>query len=158
MVKALRIYCLNFHMPHTVVLIIFTMLYITFLVLIYLVAEICIFRLSSSDSLSPPPTSGNHKSNLFFFECVRVLVCFWGKTVPKGYDSSCCNIVIQYFYTFQNDRHSQNSYYFSPYEDITVIDYMSHTVHFIPMTSPGEGNSNTLQCSCLKNPIDRGAW
>ena len=75
-VKALRIYCLNFHMPHTVVLIIFTMLYITFLVLIYLVAEICVFRLSSSDSLSPPPTSGNHKSDLFFFECVRVLVCF----------------------------------------------------------------------------------
>ena len=103
-------------MPHTVVLIIFAMLYITFLVLIYLVAEICIFRLSSSDSLSPPPTS-----DLFFFECVRVLVCFWGITELKGYDSSCCNIVIQYFYTFQNDRHSQNSYYFSPYEDITQL-------------------------------------
>ena len=119
--KALRIYCLNFHMPHTVVLIIFTMLYITFLVLIYLVAEICVFRLSSSDSLSPPPTSGNHKSDLFFFECVHVLVCFWHITELKGYDSSCCNIVIQYFYTFQNDRHSQNSYYFSPYEDITQL-------------------------------------
>jgi len=24
--------------------------------------------------------------------------------------------------------------------------------------SPGEGNGNPLQCSCLKNPIDRGAW
>ena len=24
--------------------------------------------------------------------------------------------------------------------------------------SPGEGNSNLLQCSCLGNPIDRGAW
>ena len=24
--------------------------------------------------------------------------------------------------------------------------------------SPGEGNSNTLQYSCLENPIDRGAW
>ena len=23
--------------------------------------------------------------------------------------------------------------------------------------SPGEGNGNPLQCSCLKNPIDRGA-
>ena len=22
----------------------------------------------------------------------------------------------------------------------------------------GEGNSNTLQFSCLKNPMDRGAW
>ena len=24
--------------------------------------------------------------------------------------------------------------------------------------SLGEGNSNPLQCSCLENPMDRGAW
>ena len=24
--------------------------------------------------------------------------------------------------------------------------------------SPGAGYSNPLQCSCLKNPMDRGAW
>ena len=24
--------------------------------------------------------------------------------------------------------------------------------------SPGEGNGNTLQYSCLENPTDRGAW
>ena len=24
--------------------------------------------------------------------------------------------------------------------------------------SPGEGNSNPLQCSCLENPMDSGAW
>ena len=24
--------------------------------------------------------------------------------------------------------------------------------------SPGEGNGYPLQCSCLENPIDRGAW
>ena len=24
--------------------------------------------------------------------------------------------------------------------------------------SPGEGNGNTLQYSCLGNPMDRGAW
>ena len=23
---------------------------------------------------------------------------------------------------------------------------------------PGEGNGNPLQCSCLENPRDRGAW
>ena len=23
---------------------------------------------------------------------------------------------------------------------------------------PGEGNGNPLQCSCLGNPMDRGAW
>ena len=25
-------------------------------------------------------------------------------------------------------------------------------------TSPGEGNDNPLQYSCLGNPMDRGAW
>ena len=24
--------------------------------------------------------------------------------------------------------------------------------------SPGEGNGNTLEYSCLENPMDRGAW
>ena len=24
--------------------------------------------------------------------------------------------------------------------------------------SPGEGNNNPLQCSCLENPMDRGDW
>ena len=24
--------------------------------------------------------------------------------------------------------------------------------------SPGEGNGNTLQYSCLENPLDQGAW
>ena len=24
--------------------------------------------------------------------------------------------------------------------------------------SPGEGNGNTLEFSCLENPVDRGAW
>ena len=24
--------------------------------------------------------------------------------------------------------------------------------------SSGEGNGNSLQCSCLENPMDRGAW
>ena len=24
--------------------------------------------------------------------------------------------------------------------------------------SPGEGTGNPIQCSCLQNPMDRGAW
>ena len=27
-----------------------------------------------------------------------------------------------------------------------------------PGKSPGEGNGNPLQYSCLENPVDRGAW
>ena len=28
----------------------------------------------------------------------------------------------------------------------------------LPLISPGEGNGNPLQYSCLENPMDRGAW
>ena len=28
----------------------------------------------------------------------------------------------------------------------------------IPGSSPGGGNGNPLQNSCLENPMDRGAW
>ena len=33
-------------------------------------------------------------------------------------------------------------------------------MHLIPVLarSPGEGNGNPLQHSCLGNPMDRGAW
>ena len=33
-------------------------------------------------------------------------------------------------------------------------------LHLIPGSgrSPGGGNSNPLQYSCLENPVDRGAW
>ena len=27
-----------------------------------------------------------------------------------------------------------------------------------PGRSPGGGHGNLLQCSCLENPMDRGAW
>ena len=30
--------------------------------------------------------------------------------------------------------------------------------HFGSERSPGVGNGNTLQYSCLENPMDRGAW
>ena len=32
--------------------------------------------------------------------------------------------------------------------------------HWIPGSgrSPGEGNGNPLQYSCLENPVDRGTW
>ena len=43
-----------------------------------------------------------------------------------------------------------------------VKDLLSDTgdVGLIPKSrrSPGGGNGNSLQCSCLGNPMDRGGW
>ena len=37
---------------------------------------------------------------------------------------------------------------------------MQENVDLIPGLArfPGEGNGNSLQCSCLENPMDREAW
>ena len=36
---------------------------------------------------------------------------------------------------------------------------MTERLHFhFSLSCIGEGNGNPLQCSCLKNPVDRGAW
>ena len=37
--------------------------------------------------------------------------------------------------------------------------YMTEQLHFhFSLSCIGEGNGNPLQCSCLENPRDRGAW
>ena len=55
----------------------------------------------------PPPTpcSDNHKSHLFFCESV----CLWSIIGLQCWISSCYQIVIWYFFTFQNDHHCMSS-------------------------------------------------
>ena len=36
-----------------------------------------------------------------------------------------------------------------------ILEYPSNSDNLVV---PGEGNGNPLQCSCLENPRDRGAW
>ena len=69
--KTLRTYSLNnFPVYHTAVLTILIMLYVTFLVLIYLMMEVCTFDYLSSNIPSPHslPLEISHKSPLFFSE------------------------------------------------------------------------------------------
>ena len=51
-------------------------------------------------------------------------------------------------YGFFDDRHS---------DQCEVIFHCSFDLHF-SNNQCGEGNGNPLQCSCLKNPRDAGAW
>ena len=69
--RTLRIYSLNnFPIYHTAVLIIFIM-YITSLVLIYLITGSLDLLTAFIQFLLPPPSaSSNHKSDLFFYEFV----------------------------------------------------------------------------------------
>ena len=44
--------------------------------------------------------------------------------------------------------------------DVKAFSYNEGDLGSIPGSgrSPGEGNGNPLQYSCLENPMDRGAW
>ena len=39
-----------------------------------------------------------------------------------------------------------------------VVQFKYLTILFVIVLLSGEGNVNPLQCSCLENPRDRGAW
>ena len=61
------------------------------------------------------PTSGNHKSNLFFYEWVCI-----GSIIDLK--QHCVSSYYRYFCTFQNDRHHhKSSYNKSPYKDIAWL-------------------------------------
>ena len=48
-----------------------------------------------------------------------------------------------------------------PYSSVDKVPaYSAGNLGLIPRLgrSPGEGNDNPLQYSCLENPLDRGAW
>ena len=66
----------------------------------------------------------------------------------------CCMIYQQFipFYE-QIIFHSVDKLYLSNHQ---VIDIQG--VYNYWLLSPGEGNGNPLQYSCLENPMDRGAW
>ena len=45
-------------------------------------------------------------------------------------------------------------------QSVKSLSAMQKTWGLIPASrrSPGEGNGNPLQCTCLGNPMERGAW
>ena len=49
---------------------------------------------------------------------------------------------------------------FSGVSDSKESTYNARDLGYIPgsRSSPGEGNDNPLQYSCLENSMDRGAW
>ena len=41
---------------------------------------------------------------------------------------------------------------------VMMIMMVMECIYYVLGTIPREGNGNPLQCSCLENPMDRGAW
>ena len=46
---------------------------------------------------------------------------------------------------------------------VGLVSYLQNDMHSMGLISgsgrsPGERNDHPLQCSCLGNPVDRGAW
>ena len=72
------------HVTHTVALVVFITLHINLSRILYL--GVCAFWLLSSRFPSSTPTSGNHRSDLFFYE----FVCFWSIIDLPHYISPGC--------------------------------------------------------------------
>ena len=43
-------------------------------------------------------------------------------------------------------------------QSLSLLPYLQSKNNFVEGLSPGEGNGNPLQCSCLENSMDGGAW
>ena len=62
--------------------------------------------------------------------------------------------------TYDSIRHHRASQVAVVVKNLPANARDTRNTHSIPGMgrSPGEGHSNALQCSCLENPRDRGAW
>ena len=94
----------------------------------------------------------NKTCSLFFF--------FFGSSHPSG-----CEVVLLCVILMTNDGEclSYACWPFVGFPDGSVVKNPlanAGDMGSIPGLgrSPGKGNGNPLQCSCLRNPIDRWAW
>ena len=122
------------------------------------VFEISLYRLSFKHSAEGSETS----INPHITEAEQLLgfcgLCFRWHPTPvllpgksQGWRSLVCALswIINYKYAIA--RHKLDSTYI-------YIDY-SEQLHFhFSLSCIGQGNGNPLQCSCLENPRDGGAW
>ena len=60
---------------------------------------------------------------------------------------------IMFRFTFRSSMHFEFTFVYGVRECSNLI-----LLHVAVQFSPGEGNGNPLQYSCLENPMDRGAW
>ena len=120
---------------HTAVLISFTILYITPLVItylitgsLYLLANFIQFPLSQHFH----PASGEHKPNLFFWGCYLFLKYNWHTTLCSFL---VYRVVIKYFYIFQNDHRKSESWatFCHHGQMLNSTDYVPHIVLFMPL-------------------------
>ena len=61
--------------------------------------------------------------------------------------------VIVYINPYNKNSTISTSAIFPRMQECIIIVKCIGIMHHV-----GEGNGNTLQCSCLENPVDRGAW
>ena len=78
------------------------------------------------------------------------------KTVEECFHNLLCSFIPSFIYSIPTLSQAL-------YKGISMSIPWSNTNTFVQSLaqsrySPGEGNGNSLQYSCLENPMDRGAW
>ena len=79
---------------------------------------------------------------------------------PAGEESALCLDLLSLFTQFISCPHNQSSQVAPVVKNPPANSGDIKDVGWIPGSrrSPGGGHGNPLQYSCLKNPMDRGAW
>ena len=94
----------------------------------------------------------SHKTH---FKITGLVKRFFKKEKLSSSRIHCCYIILT-----KKCRKKKNLSFPSPWEPQTPFS-SSGTPYFLSTclgVYSGEGNGNPLQCSCLENPRDRGAW
>ena len=111
-----------------------------------------------------------------FIKCDNIgLFCLLldSKEIASKFSSlSVCWTSVIYFYHFKEGNNEQSklwielrqdqrasfSYLVLTWSGVFVTFLLSNNMIDSHLPTYGEGNGNPLQCSCLENPRDRGAW
>ena len=82
----------------------------------------------------------------FFIRIERYVYCLESKSLITLYDCVCVSLFLYLGFPGGSDNKASACHV----ADLSSIPRLGR--------SPGEGNGNPLQYSCLENPMDRGAW
>ena len=65
---------------------------------------------------------------------------------------------VVFYVLYKKYKHHKCIYVYVVHTYIYIVQCTRHGLIPELARSPGEGNGNQLQYSCLGNPMDRGAW
>ena len=97
----------------------------------------------------------------FVFQFLPALSCLLTQLNCNSFPQKPLLLILSNGLTFYSNKHMTWDFHSgSVVKNSPAVQELQETRVSIPGSGrpPGEGNGNLLHCSCLENPMDRGAW